>query len=69
IDIGAYFAVHKGMSNAADAAQAMALFDGSQGSVQDAVEAIEGHYTDALDASSGDFLMPIVGVMDDPFAV
>ena len=68
-DIGAYFSVHKGMSDLTDAAQAMALFDGSQGSIQDAVDAIDTYYAEALDPSTGDFLMPIVGVMDDPFAV
>ena len=66
-DIGAYFAVHKGMSDVTDAAEVMALFDGSQGSIQNAVEAIESHYEDALSAGSGDFLMPLVGVLDDPF--
>lgn len=66
-DIGAYFAVHKGMSDVEDAAQAMALFDGSQGSIQDAIAAINDHHADALSTDSGDFLMPLVGVLDDPF--
>ncbi|KHA53903.1 matrixin family metalloprotease [Sulfitobacter geojensis] len=66
-DIGAYFAVHKGMSDVDDASNAMALFDGSQGSIQDAISAINGHYADALSTGSGDFLMPLVGVLDDPF--
>ncbi|MGC1503712.1 MAG: matrixin family metalloprotease [Sulfitobacter sp.] len=67
-DIGAYFAVHKGMSDVEDAAQAMALFDGSQDSIQDAIAAVNGHHADALSADSGDFLMPLVGVLEDPFA-
>lgn len=67
-DIGAYFAVHKGMSDTDDAANAMALFDGSQGSIQDAIDAIDAHFVDALSVGSGDFLMPLVGVLDDPFA-
>lgn len=66
-DIGAYFAVHKGMSDVDDAANAMALFDGSQGSIQDAISAINGHYADALSTGSGDFLMPLIGVLEDPF--
>lgn len=66
-DIGAYFAVHKGMSDVADAAHAMALFDGSQGSIQDAIDAIDGHHADALSTDSGDFLMPLVGVLENPF--
>ena len=66
IDIGAYFAVHKGMSDVADAAQVMALFDGSESSISNALNAIEMHYDAALSADSGDFLMPLVGVLDDP---
>jgi hypothetical protein len=30
--------------------------------------AIEGHHADALDPTSGDFLISLVGVIDDPFA-
>jgi len=67
-DIGAYFAVHKGLSDVDDAAQAMALFDGSQGSIQDAVDAIDAHYANALSTGSGDFLLPLVGVLNDPFS-
>ena len=67
-DIGTYFAVTKGMSDTDDARQAMALFDGSQSSIEAAVSATDGHYAAALDANSGDFLMPLVGVLDDPFA-
>jgi hypothetical protein len=67
VDIGAYFAVHKGMSDRDNAANAMALFDGTEGSVTDAVRAIDGFFTDALDPTDGEFLMPLVGVLDDPF--
>ena len=66
-DIGAYFAVHKGMSDLQDAAQAMALFNGSHSSITAAVAAIDSHYQDALSAANGDFLMPLVGVLEDPF--
>ncbi len=67
--IGTYFAVNKGMSDVDDAANTMALFDGSQGSIQDAINATDGHYADALNPDSGDFLMPLVGVLDDPFGI
>jgi len=69
IDIGAYFAVHKGMSDVDNAADAMALFDGAEGSIDNAVAAIDGYYADALDPDNGEFLMPLVGVLDDPFAI
>jgi hypothetical protein len=68
-DIGAYFAVHKGISDVDDAVAAMALFDGTQAGINDAVAAIDGFYADALDPISGEFLMPLVGVLEDPFVV
>ncbi len=66
-DLGAYFAVIKGMSDIDDASASMALFDGTAASVTTTVAAINGHYADALDAETGDFLMPLVGVIEDPF--
>ena len=51
------------------AAQVLALFDGSAASLDTAVEAIETLYTAATDPINGDFLMPLVGVLDNPFAV
>ncbi len=66
-DIGAYFAVSKGMSDLDDAADVMMLFDGSQNSVTAAFDAVDGHYTDALDPGSGDFLMPLLGLSQDGF--
>ncbi|MCK0149307.1 DUF4214 domain-containing protein [Marivita sp. S6314] len=67
-DLGAYFAVHKGMSDTDNAAAAMALFDGSQGSINSAVAAIDTFHDAALNPNNGEFLMPLVGVLDDPFA-
>ena len=68
-DIGAYFAVHKGLSDTDDASAAMAFFDGTQGSITAAVNAIDGFFADASDADNGEFLMPLVGVLDDPFTL
>ena len=68
-DIGAYFSVQKGMSNTDDATQVMALFDGTDNSVQTAVDAIDALYDASMSSQNGDFLMPLVGVLDDPFAV
>lgn len=67
-DIGTYFAVTLGMSDVDNASAAMALFDGSEASIAQTVGAIDGYYLDASDAESGEFLMPLVGVIDDPFA-
>ena len=68
-DIGAYFAVHKGMSDVDNASEALELFDGTEASIDAAVTAIDGYYADALDPANGEFLMQVVGVLDDPFAV
>lgn len=68
-DLGALFAVHRGMSNTDDAAQVMALFTGSAESLTDAVDAVEALYMASMSAENGDFLMPLVGVLDDTFGV
>ena len=65
VDIGAYFAVHKGMSNTKNASAAMSLYDGSEESVTAAVNAIDVYYADALHPDTGEFLMQIVGVLED----
>lgn len=67
VDIGAYFAVHKGMSDATNATAAMALYDGTQNSIDQAVTAIDDYYQAALDPENGEFLVQVVGVLDDPF--
>ena len=67
VDIGAYYAVHRGMSNAENAKSVMALFDGSQDSVAQAISAIDAQYQQALDPELGDFLMQVVGVLENPF--
>jgi hypothetical protein len=69
IDVGAYFAVHKGMSDVDNASAVMALYDGTQAGIDNAVSTIDAFYADALDPFSGEFLMQVVGVLDDPFAV
>ena len=67
-DIGAYFAVHKGMSDVDLASEVMGLFDGSGGSISTAVARIDAIHEAALDANNGAFLMPLIGVLDDPFS-
>ncbi|MFC6636831.1 DUF4214 domain-containing protein [Sulfitobacter sp. JBTF-M27] len=66
-DIGAYFAVHRGMSDIGNASAVMGLFDGSLTSQYAAVSEIDDLYASALDALDGEFLMPLVGVLDNPF--
>ncbi|RXV58479.1 hypothetical protein C6W92_16920 [Roseovarius sp. A46] len=69
VKIGTYFAVAKGMSDGDNAAVVMDLFDGTDASINTAVAAIDSYHADALDPTDGEFLMPLVGVLDDPFAI
>jgi len=65
-DIGALFAVHRGLSDVQDAADVMALFDGTVDSFQAAIAAIEADYSEAVSPETGEFLMPLIGVLDEP---
>lgn len=67
VDLGAYFAVHRGMSDVDNASAAMVLFDGTQNGVDQSVAAIDSFYQQALDPTTGEFLMQIVGVLDNQF--
>ena len=68
-DIGTYFAVTRGLSDVADAAAAMQLYvRGDAGSIQDAVDRIDQEFAAANVAEGGEFLMQLIGVVDDPFA-
>ncbi|WP_037911484.1 DUF4214 domain-containing protein, partial [Sulfitobacter mediterraneus] len=66
-EIGAYFSVIKGMSDIENSATAMGLYDGTETSLTAAVTQIDAFYADALDPITGEFLMALVGVIDDPF--
>lgn len=66
VDVGAYFAVHKGMSDVANATAAMAMYDGTENSVDQAVTAIDDYYQAALHPENGEFLLQVVGVLDNP---
>jgi hypothetical protein len=65
-DLGALYAVHHGMSDINNASQIMAIFDGSVESFSEATDAIETAYNIALASEDGEFLMPLVGVIDSP---
>jgi hypothetical protein len=67
-DLGTYFSAIKGMSDVENARAAMSLFDGSADSITEAKAAIDGYFADAVDAQNGEFLISVVGVVDDPFA-
>lgn len=70
VDVGLYFSAIQGLSNAVAAAEVMALYDGSENSIELAVSAT----TEAADAAmlsegSGEFLVTLVGMVADPFAI
>lgn len=66
-DLGIYYAVILGMSDVEDARDSMALFTGTPASVQAARAEMDADFAEALDPVTGEFLMPLVGVVDDPF--
>jgi hypothetical protein len=68
-DIGVYFSAIKGLSDYDDTVSVLNLYDGSAVSVTNAVTEIDRIYVEALDPNTGEFLMPLLGVIDDPFAV
>ena len=65
VEVGAYFSVHKGMSDVTNATTAMELYDGTESSINRAFIAIDDHYQAALDSESGEFLLQVVGVLDN----
>jgi len=65
VDVGAYFAVHKGMSDVANAIASMALYDGTKNSIDQAVTSIDDYYQAALHPENGEFLLQVVGVLDN----
>jgi hypothetical protein len=56
------------MSDVDNAAAAMALFTGTNASINDADNAIDDFHEAALNPNNGEFLMPVIGVLDDQFA-
>ncbi|MEM9898200.1 MAG: DUF4214 domain-containing protein, partial [Pseudomonadota bacterium] len=68
-DLGAYFSVILGMSDVENAGASLALFNGSPESIDTAIAEMDRFFAEAQDAQNGEFLMPLVGVLDDPFSV
>ncbi|WP_439124592.1 DUF4214 domain-containing protein [Marivita sp.] len=66
-DLGTLFAIRHGMSDLEDAADVMNTFDGSEATFDVANTMIDTFFAEASDPLQGDFLMPLVGVLDDLF--
>jgi len=54
------------LTDVENASAVMELFDGTEASIDRAVAAIDDDYQQALDPDSGEFLMQVVGVLDNP---
>ncbi len=61
-DLGAIYALERGLSDLDGAALVMAMFDGTTASFEAATALIDDLHTAALDPVNGSFLMPLVGV-------
>jgi hypothetical protein len=66
-DLGTYFSLILGMSNVENARETMGYFDGTAEGLYAAKHAMIDAHADAMDAGSGEFLLSLVGVVDDPF--
>lgn len=70
IDVGIYFSAILGMSDLANAKSVMQLFDGTVESIQSAKIAADDDFVAAQASDgSGEFLIQLVGVIDDPFSI
>jgi protocadherin Fat 4 len=71
-DIGLYFSAIRGLSNAHDATAAMATYDATdrEQSLITAQNLIDNFLYEALSTGpSGEFIVPVVGIVEDPFAL
>ncbi|MEM6940838.1 MAG: DUF4214 domain-containing protein [Pseudomonadota bacterium] len=69
IDVGIYFSAILGMSNVSNAGDVMMLYDGSLAGAQAAKTAADADFLAASASDgTGEFLIQLVGVVDDPFA-
>ncbi|MFA8387963.1 MAG: DUF4214 domain-containing protein, partial [Pelagibaca sp.] len=67
--LGGHFAVTRGMSDLSDAADIMQAFDGSDSSLEAGISQSDAFYADILEGARDGFLMQLVGVSDQPFAM
>jgi hypothetical protein len=69
-DLGVYFSSILGMSDIPDARDIFRILgDASESNVDQAKDAAEQHYADALNPTAGDLLFSIHNVVDNPFEI
>lgn len=67
-DLGVSYAAINGLSDVADARDVMARFgDQATSNTAAALSAVSRHYADASASDSGEMIMQLVGVVNDPF--
>jgi len=69
-NLGVYSSASKGMSDVADAQNVLNIFgDAATSNTAGARTAMDGHYTDGTAVGAGDFILELVGVVNNPFAI
>jgi RTX calcium-binding nonapeptide repeat (4 copies)/Domain of unknown function (DUF4214) len=68
-NLGLYFSGVKGLSDAEDARAVFDGFDGSAASIAAGKALVDAFYADATGADTGELLIQMAGVLDDPFYI
>lgn len=69
VDIGVYFSAIKGLNDPSTGHSVLAIYDGTAEGMAAARLAVEEAYLNATDSGEGEFLVSLVGVVDDPFLI
>lgn len=67
-DIGVYFSMINGLNDVDQARAVMQSFDLNPATSLNPQELVDQYAQDAMDATTGDFVVKVLGVIDDPFA-
>lgn len=66
--IGSYYAIIQGMNNVSNATRTMSFFDGTEDGIRSAKETSDTFFAAAQQPDSGETLMSLTGVINNPFA-
>lgn len=66
-DIGVYFSMINGLSDAADASAVLQGFENTADGLRSARDMVDAFTVDAMAVDTGDFVVKVLGVIDDPF--
>ncbi|MEM9966646.1 MAG: DUF4214 domain-containing protein [Pseudomonadota bacterium] len=68
-DLGLYFSAIKGLNDVEDAKAVFEDFNGDADSIAASKALVDAFYADAVDPETGELLVQMIGLIDDPFAV